>query len=354
MRDYNERRVDYAAGRETSAEMVVMVGVSGSGKSVLSKAWVNEGRGQVVRVNRDNLRSMLYVDVPWRNDLEDLVRNIQKDAVEQILRLGKTAIIDDTNCVRRTRQRWEELAKEHRVKFREVVMTTPKDVCIERDSKRQGKECVGAAVIEKQFKDLNQFAMKQEIKVETFCRPVWDRELLNKGGFVRRLPNRPFVLCDIDGTLADHTGVRSPFDEKKVLLDKTHPVVIEWLRELYKDYNVIIVSGRHDTCGTDTCDWLDAERAPFDYILMRRGGDNRKDFIIKKEILDEIVAAVGKENIAFVLDDRPQVVKMWREEGLRVFPVAGTPDHTERCTFLQTSPKKGWRKCPSCWALETF
>jgi predicted kinase len=354
MRDYTERRVDYTAGRDTTAEMVVMVGVSGSGKSVLSKAWVNEGRGQVVRVNRDNLRSMLYVDVSWHNDLEDLVRNVQREAVAQILRLNKTAIIDDTNCVRRTRQRWEETAKEFRVKFREVTMTTAKEVCIERDSKRVGKECVGAAVIENQFKDLNQFAMKQEIKVETFCRPVWDRELLNKGGFVRRLPDKPFVICDIDGTLADHTGVRGPFEEKKVLLDRPHPVVIEWLRELYKSFNILIASGRHDTCGSDTCDWLDAETAPFDYILMRRGGDNRPDYIIKKEILDEIIAAVGKENIAFVLDDRPQVVEMWRENGLRVFPVAGTTHHTPNCAFAKSLQKKGWRKCPECWALESF
>jgi hypothetical protein len=45
---------------------------------------------------------------------------------------------------------------------------------------------------------------------------------------------------------------------------------------------------------------------------MRPAKDYRRDAIIKKEIFDREVA--GKYYIEFVLDDRDQVVEMWRKE----------------------------------------
>jgi predicted kinase len=47
---------------------------------------------------------------------------------------------------------------------------------------------------------------------------------------------------------------------------------------------------------------------------MRKGGDHRSDVIVKSEILDEILAR--GHDIAFVVDDRPRVVEMWRQRGL--------------------------------------
>jgi hypothetical protein len=51
---------------------------------------------------------------------------------------------------------------------------------------------------------------------------------------------------------------------------------------------------------------------PFDELLMRKTGDNRKDSIIKKEIFMEHVQ--NKYFIEFILDDRNQVVDMWRND----------------------------------------
>jgi hypothetical protein len=182
-------------------------------------------------------------------------------------------------------------------------------------------------------------------------RAVQEREALRAGEFTRRLPNAPFVLCDIDGTLANHVGVRNPFDESKVLLDGCHEVVASWIRSLYPHYNVVIVSGRHDSCGADTVEWLEGHNIPFDHILMRPAKNNDKDYVIKKEILDELLAVLRKDEIAFVLDDRPQVVRMWKSNGLRVFPVAGTTEHATTCTF---NGEAGYRRCPDCGALEDF
>jgi hypothetical protein len=52
---------------------------------------------------------------------------------------------------------------------------------------------------------------------------------------------------------------------------------------------------------------------------MRKDGDFRADYIVKQEILD---AHIPKDRVLFVLDDRQQVVDMWRRNGLMCFQVA--------------------------------
>jgi predicted kinase len=349
--DFIENRFDYSGGRETAPELTIMVGLSGSGKSTAAKSWVNWGRGQVVRLNRDSMRAMMYVDVPWTAHHDDVIRVVQKDMARTALRMGKNVIIDDTNCVRKTRQAWEELAKECRTKFRIVTMTTPFDVCVERDAQRTDKEHVGKEVILRQRKQLNEFKIDLENTPVSYSRPVFEREALLTGGFTKRLPDAPFVIVDVDGTVANHTGHRDPYNEKLVLLDSVYEVVADWVRALQPFYNILIVSGRHDTCGDDTCEWFEGNNIPFDHILMRRGGDNRSDFIVKQEILDEFLSVFSKEDIAFVLDDRPQVVRMWKKNGLTVYPVRGTTLHRQGCSF---ESQRGYRTCPECGALEDF
>lgn len=387
MADYTEQRFDYSGGRPDAPELILMVGVSGSGKSTLAKAWVNRGRGNIARLNRDSLRSMLHVDVPFAKKLEDRVKTMQHETARAILQAGGDVIIDDTNCIRQTRQKWEEFAQTMRVKFRIVTMSTDLDTCIRRDKERSepcpqcGKPkgvMVGEGIVRRQYKDLHTLKVEAKEKKEPpkLTRPYFERDLLRTGGFVPRLPNAPWVLIDVDGTVACHEGVRNKFDESRVLHDTVYSVVADWVRALYPHYNICIVSGRHDWCGDDTCDWLEMHGIPFDRILMRRSGDNRSDVIAKQEILDELRAVLGTDHgvfvsekdfnpndekpifsvppsgIAFVLDDRPRVVEMWRSNGIPAFTVRGGWQHSENCGAGVLH--KGYGICPDCGALEYF
>jgi hypothetical protein len=90
---------------------------------------------------------------------------------------------------------------------------------------------------------------------------------------------------------------------------------------------------------------------------MRYSGDNRPDVVVKQEILNELIAVIGKENITFILDDRPGVVAMWRANGITVYPVRGEPIHSEGCPQRDAKPKDGWYIggfCGVCGALENF
>ncbi len=56
-------------------------------------------------------------------------------------------------------------------------------------------------------------------------------------------------------------------------------------------------------------------------LNMREAGDMRKDSIVKKELFDQHIR--GKYNVRMVIDDRDQVVDMWRNElGLTCLQVA--------------------------------
>ena len=136
----------------------------------------------------------------------------------------------------------------------------------------------------------------------------------------RQYNSNRYVIVDIDGTLAKMSTDRGPFDWHKVGLDLPNQPVIDVVRSLYESvYHIVIVSGRSDICRDETMQWLYANHIPFQELHMRRHGDNRKDYIVKREIM---INDIGQDNVAFVIDDRRQVVEMWRTHfGFTVFQV---------------------------------
>lgn len=120
------------------------------------------------------------------------------------------------------------------------------------------------------------------------------------------------IICDIDGTLAD-LGTRHPFDFANVDQDTLKHATAELVRIMHRaGYAIILFSGREDSSREKTIAWLHANDIPFDELLMRRTGDRRKDSVVKRQMYERAVA--GTFEVLFVLDDRNQVVDMWRKE----------------------------------------
>lgn len=61
-------------------------------------------------------------------------------------------------------------------------------------------------------------------------------------------------------------------------------------------------------------------KIPYDLLLMRKDGDNRKDSVIKYELL--VNEIIPNYYVKWVFDDRKQVVDMWRQAWLRCYQVA--------------------------------
>lgn len=135
---------------------------------------------------------------------------------------------------------------------------------------------------------------------------------------------KPIIIFDLDGTLADiehrrpyvQQGRWDLFErEESILKDLPNKPIVELWHVLHMSNNYVMMafSGRQRFLYDATLQWFNNHNILVPHRLyMRQTGDNRKDAIIKKEFLDE----VGKENILFVVDDRQQVVDMWRANGI--------------------------------------
>jgi len=145
------------------------------------------------------------------------------------------------------------------------------------------------------------------------------------------------LICfDIDGTLADvshrvHYWRQKPKNwnmfKSEMVNDKPIEQIVNIARTMwFAGHTVILCSGRGDDTRKLTEDWLYDHDIKFEKLYMREANDYRGDDIVKKELLDQIVARFGKKP-DIVFDDRPRVVKMWRENGVFVADVyQGTED----------------------------
>lgn len=140
----------------------------------------------------------------------------------------------------------------------------------------------------------------------------------------------PYAIFDIDGTLADvghrrHHVTITPknwaaFYEAMDDDAPNAPVVLLARILDAADIKIICSSGRPETYYHRTRAWLARHDVPCWDLYMRAPGDHRPDHVIKRERL-ALIRAVHSEPL-FAVDDRQQVVDMWRSEGITCFQCA--------------------------------
>ena len=130
------------------------------------------------------------------------------------------------------------------------------------------------------------------------------------------------VIFDIDGTLADHRHrlkyiEKDPKDWDSFNKESSKDEPNKWCYHLCRsifmyanNINVMIITGRSDKCKEITEQWFKENLIPYDHIYMRKEGDFRQDFEVKKEIYEQYIK--NKYKVLFVVEDRTQVVEMWR------------------------------------------
>lgn len=276
-------------------------GLPASGKTTWAKQKQAEDP-MIVRVNKDDLRSMLH-NGHWSHSNEQQVIESRDYLITQAFMNGRHVIVDDTNLHPKHEEHLRDIAKRLNAQFEVIDFThiSPEE-CIERDLKRPIS--VGSRVIWQQY---NQFLKP---KVE----PV---------AYEDGLPGA--IICDLDGTLA-HFGDKNPYERDFIndALNHNVSMILDLVAQGEDVFNfpiyIIIVSGRSDKFKEETKQWLDKFGVHYEQLFMRKDDDWRKDSIVKQEIYDQHIK--GKYNVIFVLDDRNQVVDMWRKNGLTCLQVA--------------------------------
>uniref|UniRef100_A0AAU3IDN5 AAA family ATPase n=1 Tax=Streptomyces sp. NBC_01393 TaxID=2903851 RepID=A0AAU3IDN5_9ACTN len=277
-------------------------GLPGSGKTTWAREQVLKAMpGTVVIVCRDDLRDMLNAG-RWSPKNETLVQNASDFLVSTFLSRGTSVIVADTNLNPEHQERLEGIAAARGVNFFVKDFTNVRlNTCISRDLKRE--KSVGEKVI----------------------RELHERYLVPKPSEPpQTVPGRPHaVLVDLDGTVAKR-GDRSPFDWDRVDEDDVHQDVVDLVTTLRDaGAEIVFISGRDERAYMPTRAWLEQHigswtaSAP---LHMRPKWDMRKDGVVKEEIYRERI--LGRYNVWLVLDDRQQVVDMWRRLGLRTLQVA--------------------------------
>jgi predicted kinase len=278
-------------------------GLPGSGKTTWAREQVLKAvHGGVVIVCKDDLRAMLHAD-RFHGKHERQVLKARNALVKMFLSQGVSVIVTDTNLNPFHEERLAEIAQEEGARFFVKDFTdVPLNTCVRRDLKRE--KSVGERVI----------------------RDMYEKYLAPKPSEPPAIvPGRPHaVLVDIDGTVADMRDHRGPFEWDKVDLDDPHQDVIDLVNTLRDaGAEIVFVSGRDGRATEKTRIWLRRHLGDWTVdakLLMRGIGDMRKDSIVKQEIYMEAIRDVF--NVWLVLDDRNQVVDMWRNLGLRVLQVA--------------------------------
>ena len=113
--------------------LIIMVGFPLSGKSTLARRCVEYGK-KVVTVCPDTIRLVLQGNQSLGH-AEPLVRSTAKIMVRILLKEGYTVIVDSTNTTIEQRKVWVSIAKECNIKLGLYWVDTPKEVCMERNTK---------------------------------------------------------------------------------------------------------------------------------------------------------------------------------------------------------------------------
>ncbi len=292
-------------------KLIVLCGISGSGKSTYASQLVRENPQEYALVNRDKIRELLFgyteetiSSYYLREDLGKLEKQVtlyEDTLIHEGLNLGRTVIVDATHLETKYLKRFEFWNVPIEYKYFDISIIT----ALVRDGNRTRK--VGVDIINKQFEKYKKLDRLPNFEPVEF---IQDETL------------RPCIIYDIDGTIAQK-GDRSAYDWKSVGKDSMVSNVIatmDYIDSLKRKSRpeIIICTGRDGVCFRETSDWLEENNIPWDTIYMRDEGDQRPDWVVKEEMWREI----AKENyIVMLYDDRNQVCRRARALGLKVAQV---------------------------------
>ncbi len=150
---------------------------------------------------------------------------------------------------------------------------------------------------------------------------------LRRGLVINNKYMKDKIIVDLDGTIADITHrlsfINGEEKDWKGFFDACEndepiPEMVKLIETLSVEYRIMFFTGRSERIRYKTIQWLDkhVDLADTYQLYMRQNGNYEQDYVIKKQMLEDSNKLI-QGDIAFALEDRTQVVEMYRAEGIR-------------------------------------
>lgn len=291
--------------KRKNSQLLILIGVPGSGKSTFAKYFIRTEENWM-RLCRDDFRAMHFTFSNLPPHEEGMITEMMDVSIEALLQKRYNVLLDATHCraeyLNHYLEKFNHLAD---ISFK--VFETDAKTIAERCHKRNKEtgKYIPTNVQKRYMKELKELKKGFDFS----SRPMQDNRVLT---IEQDTSLTKAIICDLDGTLAliDH---RNPFDASFCDEDGLNTPVANILKAFAKeDYQILLVSGREDRFREPTIRFLEKYDIPYHQLWMRQSKDFRKDSIIKHEIFE--VEIKDKYFIEFVLDDRDQVVELWRKK----------------------------------------
>lgn len=289
--------------------ITLLVGPPGSGKSTEAKKYLQA---------HGNRESLVYVN-------QDSQGNEHLEIFNRAIKAGKDIVVDRMNFNKGQRNRYLDPARSRGYLTRIIVLHVPFEECLKRATARKNHETIqDAETAEKAIRGFfSRYERVEDGEVDEVIRMGWKPYGATKT-----------IVCDLDGTLAkiDHRLHHVRNDDKKknrwdkFFLEMDQDEVNDWCRAILDSmsdkYPITYATGRPEDYMNLTVPWLQENglRYPGSRLFSRLKGDFRKDDIVKEIILEFEIKT--RYDILMVIDDRQQVVDMWRKHGYTVLQCA--------------------------------
>lgn len=290
-------------------KIIILQGCPCSGKSTWARQFKqeqeslsNDEKWEII--SRDTIRYQIG-NGKYTLKHEKEVTEIENSSLERCVSEGYNIIIDATNLNPKTIERWKTFSRVYNydIEFKEFYV--PYNEAMRRSVQR--KNDGGLYISKKVMLDFYNRYYKERLEDE-----------LRDKRIIRQPENlKPAIICDLDGTLALHTG-RTPFDWSRINEDKIDPRLNKLLKQMSMvNAKIFFVTGRNDSARPATLKWLEDnfELSTKDYELVtRRDSDYRSSDVYKREVYKQQIE--NKYDVICVFEDSNKCVDMWRSEGL--------------------------------------
>ena len=290
--------------------IILMVGPPGSGKSTGAQEYLEAhgNRDDLVRVSQDDQGKQGHMGV-----------------FEEALAARKDILVDRMGFDKNQRNRYLDPAKKAGYDTRIVVLHVPMETCLERCKSRANHPTIKT---DEDAENAVTFFFRKYERVESE-----EADEVIRTGWVGADAVK-CVVSDLDGTLANVDHRRHYVRREKPLKPNwvmffekmIDDPVNEWCRILLESmketYPIVYATGRPGDYKEHTELWLQENRLryPGSSLFTRLAKDHRKDDVVKEIILEFEIKT--RYDILFVVDDRQQVVDMWRKHGYIVLQCA--------------------------------